>query len=56
MANLQKMGSALLLEFLTTAASEKALLLYSDAPVEELRAVQRKIDDAQEELMRRLSW
>jgi hypothetical protein len=54
--NLLKMGSSLLLEYLIAVASEKATLIYTDAPTEELTNVQRRIDAATFELSRRMSW
>lgn len=48
--------SPLLIDQLKTLAGEQALLTFSDAPPEELREVQRKIDQVEQELNRRMAW
>lgn len=56
LTNVQGQSGGVLLESLIQAASEKGLLIASDAPEAELRNVQQKIDILQEECLRRLSW
>jgi len=52
----QKVGSSILLEMLGATVAEQALLSYGDAPHDELKTVQRKIDRLNEEILRRMSW
>ena len=54
--NYEKMGSALLIEALLAAQAERALLTYDEAPIEELKVCQRKLDTITEEILRRMSW
>lgn len=56
MANVQQLSSVTLLDGLEAASSERALLVESDAPNEELRKVQHRIDAFKEEILRRMSW
>lgn len=54
--DIQTMGAGVLLQLFEQAASEKALLTFSDAPDDELRSAQRSIDLLTEEISRRMSW
>jgi hypothetical protein len=53
---IQSMGSSLLIEYLIASASEKASLIYTDSPLEELTNVQAKLDAATQELEKRMAW
>jgi hypothetical protein len=54
--DIQSLGAGILLQLFEQAASEKAILSYSDAPDEELQSAQRSIDKLTEEISRRMSW
>lgn len=48
--------TAMLVDQLVTAATEKGILIASDAPDAELHNVQAKIDMLQAEVFRRTAW
>ena len=50
------MSAGILIQLLENVISEKVLLVYSDAPIEELHNAQRSVDKLQEEVLRRMSW
>lgn len=52
----QRMDSSTLTEALIQAAGERAILMVSDAPKEELNSAQTTLDTIQGELMRRFAW
>jgi hypothetical protein len=54
--DIQSMSAGVLLQLFEQASSEKALLVFSDAPDDELKSVQRSIDLLTEEISRRMSW
>lgn len=53
---IQQMPSNMLIEALLDAASERAILILDEAPSEELKNVQQKLDMIQENLLGRLAW
>lgn len=53
---LQKMGASILIDHLIQTATEKGILIASDAPDGEMRVVQQKLDMLSLELARRTSW
>jgi hypothetical protein len=55
-ADFMRMDFTSLVDALIDAAGERALLIYDEAPEEELREVQQKMDLIQEQLGRRASW
>jgi len=56
MLDVQGMGSGILVENLIQTATERGILVETDAPDEELKTVQGKIDQLSEEVLRRMSW
>jgi hypothetical protein len=54
--DIQKLGAGILLEHLKTSCAELGILQVSDAPHEELRSAQKKVDMLEAEALRRMSW
>lgn len=53
---IMRADSSSLIELLTTTATERGILIASDAPQQELNVAQQKIDICHQELIRRLAW
>jgi hypothetical protein len=56
MINVQTLTTGMLIEQLETSVAERTLLQYDDAPEAELKIVQTKVDNIEQELFRRLAW
>lgn len=53
---IETLSAGVLLQLYENACSEKAILIYSDAPDAELKSAQQTVDRLTEEISRRMSW